>query len=327
MPGLGTRVQDTPRPASYHRPVPPRSPLPARHGLAAAWLRTPDRDRGSPVSWPTMGAWLRHRLPEHVDVPGMLAQERFVDEGGRAVRESDPYGPHQFVWFHRDLRDEPAVPGRIHVVHRDERLVVVDKPPFLATIPRGGHVMQSVVVRLRDELDLPELSPLHRLDRVTSGLLMLATESRWRGPYQTAFERRAVEKTYRAVAPLRADLELPTIVRNHIRKVPGTWCAEVVPGALVNAETRVELEREVAGAGVYRLSPRTGRTHQLRLHLLGLGIPIVDDPLYPVVQDVPVDDFRRPLQLLAAELAFTDPVDGQPRRFRSVRSLPLTAEE
>ncbi|HEX5331283.1 MAG TPA: pseudouridylate synthase, partial [Cellulomonas sp.] len=103
--------------------------------------------------------------------------------------------------------------------------------------------------------------------------------------------------------------------------------AEVVPGALVNAETLVELERQVDGGGVYRLTPRTGRTHQLRLHLLGLGIPIVDDPLYPVVQDVPVDDFRRPLQLLAAEIAFIDPVDGQPRQFRSVRSLPLTAEE
>lgn len=273
-----------------------------------------------------MGDWLRHRLPEHVDVPGMLAQERFVDEHGVAVRESDPYAPQRFVWFHRDLRDEAEVPGQIHVVHRDERLVVVDKPPFLSTIPRGGHVRQSVVVRLREELDLPELSPLHRLDRVTSGLLMLATEARWRGPYQTAFERRAVTKTYRALAPLRPDLELPVVVRNHIRKERGTWCAEVVPGAPVNAETRVELEGEVGGRGIYRLSPRTGRTHQLRLHLLGLGIPIVDDPLYPVVREVEVDDFRRPLQLLASEIEFDDPVDGRPRRFRSVRTLPLAAE-
>lgn len=290
-----------------------------------------------------MGAWLRHRLPEHVDVPGMLAQERFVDEDGRALRDGDPYAPARHVWFHRDLRDEPVVPGTIHVVHRDERLVVVDKPPFLSTIPRGGHVMQSVVVRLRAELGLPELSPLHRLDRVTSGLLMLATEQRWRGAYQSAFERRAVGKTYRALAPLRADLELPVVVRNHIHKERGTWCAEVVPGAPVNAETLVEVEREVdaaevsgparvgeAGAtdrfAVYRLTPRTGRTHQLRLHLAGLGVPIVDDPLYPVVRDVPVDDFRHPLQLLAAEVAFTDPVDGRRREFRSVRSLPLTAE-
>lgn len=273
-----------------------------------------------------MGAWLRHRLPDRVDVPGMLAQGRFVHDDGRPVREDDPYAQQLFVWFHRDLRDEPQVPGEIHVVHRDERLVVVDKPPFLSTIPRGGHVMQSVVVRLRADLGLPELSPLHRLDRVTSGLLMLATESTWRGPYQTAFERRAVDKTYRALAPLRADLELPVVVRNHLHKERGTWCAEVVPGAPVNAETLVELEREVGGQGVYRLTPRTGRTHQLRMHLLGLGIPIVADPLYPVVQDVAVDDFRRPLQLLAAEVAFTDPVDGQDRHFRSVRSLPLAPE-
>ncbi|WP_258724810.1 pseudouridine synthase [Cellulomonas sp. NS3] len=323
--------------------MPPRSPLPARHGLDAARLRTPDRDRATPDPWPTMGAWLRHRLPEHVDVPGMLAQERFVDEDGRALRDDDPYAPARYVWFHRDLRDEPVVPGTIHVVHRDERLVVVDKPPFLSTIPRGGHVMQSVVVRLRAELGLPELSPLHRLDRVTSGLLMLATEQRWRGAYQSAFERRAVDKTYRALAPLRADLGLPVVVRDHIRKERGTWCAEVVPGAPVNAETLVELEREVDGGetagrveagevgaadrfAVYRLTPRTGRTHQLRLHLAGLGIPIVGDPLYPVVRDVPVDHFRHPLQLLAAEVAFTDPVDGRRREFRSVRSLPLSAE-
>lgn len=305
-----------------------------------------------------MGAWLRHRLPEHVDVEAMLGQGRFVGEDGRALHDDDPYVAARYVWFHRDLRDEPVVPGTIHVVHRDERLVVVDKPPFLSTIPRGGHVMQSVVVRLRAELGLPELSPLHRLDRVTSGLLLLATEQCWRGAYQSAFERRAVDKTYRALAPLHADLGLPVVVRNHIRKERGTWCAEVVPGAPVNAETLVELEREVgrgevdpgevargeadAGAvaggaraggpgapgrlAVYRLTPRTGRTHQLRLHLAGLGIPIVGDPLYPVVQDVAVDDFRRPLQLLAAELAFTDPVDGRPRRFRSVRSLPLAPE-
>ncbi|MGW6131040.1 pseudouridine synthase [Cellulomonas sp. NPDC055163] len=332
--------------------MPPRSPLPARHGLDAARLRTPDRDRATPDPWPTMGVWLRHRLPEHVDVPAMLVQGRFVDEDGRAVRDDAPYVPARYVWFHRDLRDEPVVPGPIHVVHRDERLVVVDKPPFLSTIPRGGHVMQSVVVRLRAELGLPELSPLHRLDRVTSGLLLLATEQRWRGAYQSAFERRAVDKTYRAVAPLRADLELPVVVRNHIHKERGTWCAEVVPGAPVNAETLVEVEREVgrdaahevdgggvpgrpavgaADAGterlaVYRLTPRTGRTHQLRLHLAGLGIPIVGDPLYPVVRDVPVDDFRDPLQLLAAEVAFTDPVDGRRREFRSVRALPLAAE-
>jgi tRNA pseudouridine32 synthase/23S rRNA pseudouridine746 synthase len=254
-----------------------------------------------------MGAWLRHRLAERVDVERLLAEERFVHDDLRPVRDDEAYTPHTFVWFHRDLRDEPVVPGGLPVIHRDERLVVVDKPAFLSTIPRGQHVRQSVVVRLRAELGLPELTPLHRLDRVTSGVLMLATERRWRGAYQQLFEQGAVRKTYRALAPWRADLALPVTVSD-------------------GAETLVELEARYGDElAVYRLTPRTGRTHQLRRHLHGLGIPIVDDPLYPVDLEISVDDFTRPLQLLASELAFTDPVDGTGRRFVSARRLPLTA--
>lgn len=299
----------------------PRSPLPLRHGLNAAWVRTLDADRPAPAA--TMGEWLRSRLAANAPVEEMLADEQFVYDDLRPVRSSDPYVPHTFVWFHRPLRDEAEVPGEIRVLHRDARLVVIDKPPFLSTIPRGNHVRQSVVVRLRDELGLPELSPVHRLDRITSGVLMLATERRWRGPYQSMFEHGTVAKTYRALAPWRSDLTEPVVVRNHIRKERGALQAEVVPGLPVNAESVVVAESRVGDLGVYRLTPRTGRTHQLRLHLLGLGIPIVDDPLYPEVLDVSVDDFSRPLQLLASEIAFVDPVDGSPRRFVSERSLPL----
>ncbi|MCW2795573.1 pseudouridine synthase [Nocardioides sp.] len=273
-----------------------------------------------------MGAWLHSRLGERTDVAQMLADERFVYDDLRPVAQDDPHTPHTFVWFHRDLRDEVEVPGKLHIVHRDERIIVVDKPPFLSTIPRGQHVQQSVVVRLRDELGLPELSPLHRLDRVTSGLLLLATEKRWRGPYQVMFEHGTVRKTYRALAPWRADLTFPITVRNHVHKERGTWRAEVVAGAPVNAETLVELELRDGDFAGYRLTPHTGRTHQLRLHLAGLGIPIVNDPLYPTVRETSVDDFTRPLQLLASELAFTDPVDGTARRFSSERCLPLGPE-
>ncbi|MFC5338128.1 pseudouridine synthase [Leucobacter denitrificans] len=307
--------------------MPPRSPLPQRNGLDPAWLRTPNRVRGELPEWQLMRDWLHSRVPYEANVDQMISDSRFVYEDGSALRRGDPYTPHTFVWFHRDLREEATVPGAIHIVHRDERLVVIDKPPFLSSIPRGRHVLQSVVVRMRAELGLTELTPAHRLDRVTSGLLVLTTEQRWRGAYQSLFQNQQISKIYRAVAPLDPHLKLPLQVQNHIAKEHGIMQAEVVPGAPPNARTLVELESDLGdGFGVYRLTPKTGRTHQLRLHLNGLGIPIVGDPLYPVPTGSEIDDFSTPLQLLASELSFVDPIDGSTRKFTSQRSLPLKSE-
>lgn len=284
-------------------------------------MRTPDRGREERV-WDSLAAWLDDRLGAKADVGRMLAAGAFVHADGRAVTTTDPYLPNTFVWFHRELRDEVPVPGTLPVLYRDDRIVVVDKPPFLSTIPRGRHVLESVVVRLRRELDLPELSPAHRLDRITSGVLVLTTERRWRPAYQTMFERRAVAKTYRALAPALG-LAGPVTVRNHIHKERGEYQARIVPDAPVNAETVLTEENRDGDLAVYRLDPLTGKTHQLRLHLYSLGAPIVGDPLYPEVLDVPIDDFSTPLQLLASEIAFDDPVDGTSRRYRSGRSLPI----
>lgn len=286
---------------------------------------TPDRHTVAPSTWPTMGAWLRATIDDRVDVERLLTDRRFVYGDGRAVLDDDAYRTTTFVWFHRDLRDEPVVPGEITVVHRDERVVVVDKPAFLSTVPRGNHVVQSLVVRLRDELGLPDLTTMHRLDRVTSGLVLCVVGKEHRAAYQSMFADGTVAKTYRALAPWREGLVGPdgVVVRNHVRAIPRTGRAEVVPGAPVNAETLVEVEQRVGERAVYRLSPRTGRTHQLRLHLLGLGVPIVDDPLYPVDREVSIDDFSEPLQLLASELRYVDPVVGGERHHVSARRLPL----
>jgi tRNA pseudouridine32 synthase/23S rRNA pseudouridine746 synthase len=183
-------------------------------------------------------------------------------------------------------------------------------------MPRGRHVAQTATVRLRRELGLPELSPAHRLDRLTAGVLLFTTRREFRGAYQTLFARGWVRKTYLARAAVDPNLELPTVVRNRIVKRRGQLQAVEEPGE-PNAETLVEH----VGDGLYRLTPRTGRTHQLRVHMALLGLPIVNDPLYPNVIDVVPDDFSQPLQLLARSLEFDDPVNGRRRQFVSTRTL------
>ncbi|MGJ6979199.1 pseudouridine synthase [Aestuariimicrobium soli] len=257
--------------------------------------------------------------PERIDE--MFAEGRWCDEQGHPYPAHQPYEPHRFVWFHRDLPDEVKVPFEVGVVAEDERIMVVDKPHFLASIPRGQHIQQSVVVRLRRQFDLPELGPAHRLDRATAGLLLLVKHREHRGAYQQVFARREVGKRYLAVAEHRPELTFPAEVTSHIVKDVGTVQAYELPDREPNAHTTVELVTHHDGLAGYRVTPHTGRTHQIRLHLLRLGIPIVNDPLYPEVTTTDLGDFSRPLQLLSSELWFTDPVTGEPRHYRSRREL------
>jgi tRNA pseudouridine32 synthase/23S rRNA pseudouridine746 synthase len=226
-----------------------------------------------------------------------------------------------FVWFHRELPDEEPVPFALDVVYRDEHIVVADKPHFLATTPRGGHVTETALARLRRELGLPTLGAAHRLDRLTAGLVLFTVRPEERGAYQTLFRDRLVRKEYEAVAPYDAGLALPRTVISRIVKERGVLAAREVAGE-PNALTQVELTDHRDGLGRYRLLPSTGQTHQLRVHMNALGVPILGDPLYPVVTGpVPAGDFRRPLQLLARVLEFTDPVTGRAHRFVSGRVL------
>ena len=234
---------------------------------------------------------------------------------GSPVTASTVLSPLSDVWLYRDLPDEVPVPFDIPVLHRDDDIVVVDKPHFLATMPRGGHVVQTALVRLRRSLDLPALSPAHRLDRLTAGVLLFTARPEVRGAYQTMFARGEVGKTYLARAG-EAALEFPLIVRSRIIKERSRLQAFEEEGE-PNAETYIEH----AGEGLYRLTPRTGRTHQLRVHMASLGLPIHGDPLYPDVIDVAADDFSTPLQLLAQRLEFDDPVSGEHRVFTSSRHL------
>lgn len=276
-----------------------------RDGLGPARVRL----RGGPVL-----AELESRFGEQARVK-VLAGE-VVDADGVVITGSTvlPTGAH--VYLYRELREEVPVPFDIPVLYRDDDIVVVDKPHFLATMPRGRHVAQTATVRLRRELDLPELSPAHRLDRLTAGVLLFTVRRRVRGAYQTLFAKGLVRKTYLARARVDAGIDLPLVVRSRIVKRRGSLQALEEPGE-PNAETLIEL----MGDGLYRLTPRTGRTHQLRVHMASLGLPIFGDPLYPNVIDVAPDDFSGPLQLLACSLEFEDPISRGVRRFVSRREL------
>ncbi len=94
------------------------------------------------------------------------------------------------------------------MLYRDDDIVVVDKPPFLATMPRGSHVARTALVRLRKDLVLPEFSPAHRLDRLTAGVLLFTARREVRGAYQTLFARGLVRKTYLARAAVDPNVVL-----------------------------------------------------------------------------------------------------------------------
>ena len=283
-----------------------QAPLPARDGLGPARVRL----HGGPVLAELAA---RFGAPARAKV---LAGE-VVDADGAVIDEDTVLPAGASVYLYRELPDEVPVPFDT-VIHRDADIVVVDKPHFLSTMPRGRHVAQTVLVRLRRELGLPELSPAHRLDRLTAGVLLLTARREVRGAYQTLFARGLVSKTYLARAAVDPALVFPREVRNRIVKRRGNLQAVCEPGE-VNADTRIEL---LSPDGLYRLTPRTGRTHQLRVHMASLGIPIAGDPLYPNVIDVAADDFSTPLRLLAQRIEFDDPLTGVRREFTSRRPGP-----
>jgi tRNA pseudouridine32 synthase/23S rRNA pseudouridine746 synthase len=252
-----------------------------------------------------------------------LVQGQVLAENGEALPPDAPYAGGTRVYYYRDVPDEAPIPFEETVLFQDAHLVVADKPHFLPVTPGGRFVRQTLLVRLQQRLGLPQLAPLHRIDRETAGLVMFAVQPNERGAYHALFSGRTINKTYQAMAPHRPELSFPLTRRSRIEEDPERFFRMVETAGEPNSETVIE-QTAVRGAQArYTLSPVTGKRHQLRVHMNALGAPIAGDQLYPQVLRGPDDaeDFAEPLQLLARAIAFTDPITGTERRFESRQSI------
>lgn len=274
--------------------------------------------------WLRVADFLAERLPKvhRDDWLARMARGEVFDADGRPLAPDAPYRSQTRVYYYRQLDHEAPLAETEQVLFADAHLVVADKPPFMPVTPKGRYVRNSLLVRLRQRLHLPELSPLHRIDRETSGLVVFAARAQDRHAYQRLFALREVEKTYHAIAPVRDDLTLPRVHRSRLASQDDFFVSHEVPGE-PNSETHIALLDRAGARGLYALSPVTGQRHQLRVHLSALGVPIEGDQFYPHVRRGADDDDDRdhPLQLLAQSLRFVDPITGQTRHFESQRRL------
>jgi len=304
------------------------SPLPVRDGVGATRLHLPMAGE-----WPTVSAYMAERFfhldPERLRI--RFDRGEIVARDGTALTRETPLGVHEFIWYYREPPEEQEIPFAVELLHHDRDLIVADKPHFLPTTPGGKYLQNSALVRLRNQLDIPELTPIHRLDRATAGLLMFSVRPETRGAYQQLFQDRRVEKVYEAVSALPADWDaaapalggapLPLVYRNHIEKLRAHVCVRVDADREPNSETLIELAGFDDRVLHTVLRPHSGKMHQLRVHLAALGVGILNDGFYPDLLPEAPDDFTKPLQLLARELHFIDPLNGEQRAFRSRRVL------
>ncbi|OON64487.1 pseudouridine synthase [Massilia sp. KIM] len=297
-------------------------PLPMRDGVSPSYLWLTETRAGG------MLRFLAERYPDVSEASwaARLARGEIVDASGAPLRADSPVRQGMRIWYYRELEQpEAPIPFEETVLHLDEHLLVADKPHFLPTIPTGRFLKETLLVRLKRKYGLPDLVPIHRLDRETAGVVIFSHNIETRGAYQSMFQKRVVRKTYEALAGVIEGRDFPFTYRS--RMVDGAdqfFISEEVEGE-PNSETLIELLERRGGLARYRLHPLTGRKHQLRLHLSRLGAPILNDAFYPVAQPCKGDDFSAPLQLLARSIAFPDPLTGEARSFASARVLDWPA--
>jgi tRNA pseudouridine32 synthase/23S rRNA pseudouridine746 synthase len=292
-------------------------PLPIKDGVAPSYLWVTEDLAGG------MLRFLTERFPDVSAAAWSARLERgqVVDAEGKPLGVDSHVRRGMRIWYYRELEEpETPIPFAEQVLYQDEHLLVADKPHFLPTIPTGRFLHETLLVRLKRRFDLPHLTPIHRLDRETAGVVIFSHNPATRGKYQSLFQKRAIRKVYEALAAPIEGRTFPFTYRSRMVDGEKFFVMQEEEGE-PNSETLVELIEQRGGVARYRLHPHTGRKHQLRLHMASLGAPILNDAFYPVALPCKGDDFSAPLQLLARAIAFDDPLTGERREFASERAL------
>jgi tRNA pseudouridine32 synthase / 23S rRNA pseudouridine746 synthase len=289
---------------------------PSRDGVQASIVALP------PGPWLTLHDFFCERFA-HVSPQQWhwrFARGDVMDQQGQQLAATQSFQANQKLFYFRDITKEPELPVSESIVFQDEHLVVADKPHFLPVTPGGQYLQNTLLVRLKRRLQLPDLTPIHRLDRETAGLVIFSCRPSERAAYQGLFQNRQVSKRYEAVALLNNALQFP--LQRETRLTPSAQFMQMqeVQGA-PNAITRIALAQLLPdGMGLFHLWPHTGAKHQLRVHMAALGMPILGDRIYPALhpfRKTQDEDFSSPLKLLARHLCFTDPVTEEKREFFS----------
>ncbi|MBU3580298.1 pseudouridine synthase [Polynucleobacter sp. 73C-SIWE] len=277
-------------------------------------------------SYPNLLQFFINQFP-HIEVKeweDRFAKGLVLNAEGHAFEAMDAYQPNTHLIYFRRLAREPQIPYEEEILFQDEHILVADKPHFLPVTPSGLYLHQTLLSRLKKKTGIQTLSPIHRIDRDTAGLVIFSIKPDERAQYQNLFRDRLVKKVYEAIAPYSKNLiaRLPITYQSRIEESEHFLQMQEVEGE-PNTDTLIELLEATKPWAKYRLTPGSGKKHQLRCHLNALGIPIRNDQIYPNLtpyQEYDID-FSKPLQLLAKEIHFNDPLSSEDRSFISKRLL------
>jgi tRNA pseudouridine32 synthase/23S rRNA pseudouridine746 synthase len=265
--------------------------------------------------------------------PGITSevwQQRMVDgkvhwHDSTLINAQTPYAAQQRVYYYREVSREPEVPFKEKIVFEDELILVAFKPHFLPVMPGGKYVEECLQNRLRNKSGNQQLQAVHRIDNGTAGLVLFSVNPTSRAHYHRLFETHQVDKTYQAIA---STVNNPVMdnqqweVKNRLEKSQPRFLMHIVQGP-ANSHSRIRCLQRSTDNALFELSPITGKTHQLRVHMQSLGLPLLHDNYYPELQPNKPDDYSKPLQLLAQKLQFVDPMTHQERHFCSHTELSL----